>query len=222
MDLGVYKYLYVRKGAHIQPMAASQKMPCSGRAEAYIGPMFSGKTSEIARSLERARIAGLPCVFVKNADDTRFSTGESTETHNGTRIQSESATGDLARLRVVIVRKLLDIELGEDEFDIGVDEGQFYPDLREAVDLWTREGRRIYIAALDGDFRRKPFETVSETLPLCSAITKLSAVCMLCPPGTALSEAPYTVRTDPSEDQKLIGAKDAYKAACPICYHKAT
>lgn len=192
-------------------------MACSGSAEAYLGPMFSGKTTEIKRKLERARVAGLPCVFVKNADDVRFSSGDTTKTHGGVHIRSESATDDFARLRVVTACKLLDIELGEDEFDIGVDEGQFYSDLREAIDLWTREGRRVYIAALDGDYRREPFEPVREALPLCSVITKLAAVCMLCP-KTNMTEAPYTVRTVANGDQKLVGAKESYKAACLKCY----
>ncbi len=40
---------------------------------------------------------------------------------------------------------------------IGIDEGQFYPDLVEKVEDFVRKDKIIIISALDGTFERKPF-----------------------------------------------------------------
>jgi thymidine kinase len=37
-----------------------------------IGPMFSGKTSELIRLVERKRIAGKKCLIIKNLRDDRY------------------------------------------------------------------------------------------------------------------------------------------------------
>ena len=40
---------------------------------------------------------------------------------------------------------------------VGIDEGQFYPDLVEKVEEFVRKDKLIIISALDGSFERKPF-----------------------------------------------------------------
>lgn len=204
-------------------MANDAKTPArasSGRAEFFLGPMFSEKTTTVGRLIKRARLGGLNCVFVKYAADVRYGAGPVIYTHDGTAVSASPAEDGLGGLRVVEARTLLrDVALEPDELDIGVDEGQFYPDLRWALDLWMREGRRVYVAALDGDFRRNPFPPVAEALPLATHIEKLTAVCMICagreqPPA----EASYTARTVEATAVELIGARDKYKAACLACY----
>lgn len=194
-----------------------------GAAEFYVGPMYAEKTTEVGRRIRRARLAGLSCVFVKYAADDRYGAGPVISTHDGATIESQAATADLGRLRVVVARELAEVDLAPDERDVGVDEGQFYPDLRAAVDRWMCEGRRVYVAALDGDFRRQAFPAIAEALPLATHITKLSAVCMSCGrAGRRPAEASYTVRTVPSDSIELIGAKGMYQAACLECYLGAT
>ena len=144
-----------------------------GHSELYLGPMFSGKTSNVWHKINRALATGLSCVFIKYVDDDRFGDDLAIRTHDGLTIVPS------ARLRIFKTRHLLNIEFSAQELDIGVDEGQFFFDLPEAVDLWTREGRRIYVAALNGDFRRKPFEQVSNTIPLACKIIKLFTTAFL-------------------------------------------
>jgi thymidine kinase len=232
--------------SHAGMDVVSRARRATGSAEFFLGPMFSEKTTSVGRRIKRARLGGLACVFVKSATDVRYGAGPAIRTHGGASIEASPATDDLGRLRIVEARRLLGVELAPDEFDVGVDEGQFFPDLREALDAWMREGRRVYVAALDGDFCRKAFPAVAAALPLATRIVKLTAVCMLCGVGEAgrqasrlasldstssgiqasqmprpPAEAYYTVRTvggklAPGEFD--VGAKDKYKAACLDCY----
>jgi thymidine kinase len=194
-----------------------------GGAEFFLGPMFSEKTTTVARHLSRARLAGLATVLVKHARDTRYGADEAVYTHDGARIASLGPSSARGRLRVVAASRLLDVELGADELYIGVDEGQFFPDLRAALDGWIREGRRVYVAALDGDFRREAFAPVAEALPLASSVAKLSAVCMLCAAQNRRpAKAPYTIRITAETDVEVVGSADKYRAVCLDCYHAAT
>ena len=178
----------------------------------YLGPMFSEKTTEILRQIKRARIAGIPCVVVKYAKDTRYGAGPTIFTHDGS-----SVTGG-KDLRVVEARTLDEVKLSSRENVIAVDEGQFYPDLPHVVDRWMQEGRKVYVAALDGDFRRKPFGKVGSLIPLCTHIIKLHAICMICKER----HASYTLRTVESDEYELIGGVDKYAAACLPCYMSRT
>jgi hypothetical protein len=70
-----------------------------------------------------------------------------TSSRGGARIASLDPSSARGRLRVVAASRRLDVELGADVLHVGVDEGQFFPDLRAALDGWIREGRRVYVGA---------------------------------------------------------------------------
>ena len=77
-----------------------------------------------------------------------------------------------------------------DKFDvIGIDEGQFYPDLITGVEKYVRKDKILIISALDGTFERKPFGQIPNLIPLCDDIMKLNAICMVCG-----NDAPFTHR----------------------------
>jgi thymidine kinase len=232
--------------------AAAAAPDAAGPADAdasfdfFLGPMFSGKTSSVWRALERARLAGLPCVLVRHAADTRTGPGaEDGRTHGGIPLRSSGdppgtppasgggsgGGGDgpglgLAPLRVVAASRLAEVRLAPGEQVVGIDEGQFFDDLADAVAAWLAAGRRVFVAALDGDFRRRPFPSVCAALPLATGVTKLRAVCMLCPRagprgGRLPRPASYTVRlaTAPRvAGSRAVGGAEAYRAACGHCY----
>ena len=52
-----------------------------GRIECIVGPMFSGKSTELLRRLKRHEIAGSKILRVKFAEDCRYS-NESIATHD--------------------------------------------------------------------------------------------------------------------------------------------
>jgi len=174
----------------------------------YLGCMFAGKTEEMLRQVRRARIAGIPCVIVKYANDNRYGDSSTVTTHDGMAL-----TGG-KDLRVVQARTLGEVKLSPKEKVIAVDEGQFYPDLPFIVDKWMKEGRKVYVAALDGTYQRKPFGKIGELIPLCTHVVKLHAICMVCKER----HASYTLRTVESDEIELIGGTDQYMAACLPCY----
>jgi len=173
----------------------------------YLGPMFSEKTSEIVRHIKRAKIAGLKCIIIKFEEDNRYGDDNVIYTHDGVTLRPSD------NLRIVKTLKLSDIEL-TDEKVIAIDEGQFFDDIPEIVDKWMREERRIYISALDGDYLRRPFGRISELIPLCTHITKLSGICTLC----KKNNSSYTLRIVPGNNQKDIGTTDKYMSTCLQCY----
>ncbi|KHJ85732.1 thymidine kinase [Oesophagostomum dentatum] len=88
-----------------------------GHVVCILGPMFSGKTTELIRMHDRYRIAGKNCVLVKYAGDTRYDP-ELIVTHK--RVTADGAT--------LIARTLREVrgQLFDEETDVvAIDEGQF-------------------------------------------------------------------------------------------------
>ena len=98
---------------------------------------------------------------------------------------------------------------------IGIDEGQFFPDLVDFCDEMANAGKIVIVAALDGDFRRKPFGSVLELVPLAESVTKLTAVCTSC-----FGTASFSKRIVNDTAVECIGGADKYIAVCRACFHK--
>lgn len=48
---------------------------------------------------------------------------------------------------------------------VGIDEGQFFPDVAQAAEQWAQAGKTVVIAGLDGDFRRQRFGGLVDLVP---------------------------------------------------------
>jgi thymidine kinase len=138
-----------------------------GEMQLIFGPMFSGKSTELLRRIRRHTIAKRKCLVVKYANDTRYSK-DNLATHDRMEWVAQPAT----TLREVL-------HVAQDYDVIGIDEGQFFPDIDLAEKL-ANQGKTVIVAALDGTFQRKPFGKVLELIPLAEDVTKLTAVCMIC------------------------------------------
>ena len=157
-------------------------MEAQTSTEFILGPMFSGKTTRMLESIQKERMGGVDCLVVKHAKDSRYTSGAAIQTHNQRLFTTE--TGEEATApgsqRIVMAEDLLSLEVASNEAVVGVDEGQFFGDLRAAILQWQNEGRRVIVSALDGDYGRQMFAPIIEALPLATAIVKLSAVCTEC------------------------------------------
>jgi thymidine kinase len=136
-----------------------------GRVELIIGPIFTGKTTELLRRVERAELARLRCAVMKFSRDVRYS-ADSVATHDRQMhiaIQCERLLPHL--------EKCLKCDV------IAVDEGQFFADLVEFTDCLTEAGKTVIITGLDGSFQRKPFGAILTLIPKSESVRKLSTVC---------------------------------------------
>ncbi|AOP31783.1 thymidine kinase [Volepox virus] len=171
-----------------------------GHIQLIIGPMFSGKSTELIRRVRRYQIAQYKCITIKYSNDNRYGTGLWTHDRN-----NFSATETTNLLTIVDTVANFSV--------IGIDEGQFFPDIVEFCELMANNGKIVIVAALDGTFQRKPFTTISNLIPLSEMVVKLTAVCMKC-----FKEASFSKRLGSETAIEVIGGKDMYQSVCRKCY----
>eukprot|EP00743_Colponemidia_sp_Colp-15_P008148 GILK01008837.1.p1 GENE.GILK01008837.1~~GILK01008837.1.p1 ORF type:complete len:250 (+),score=42.40 GILK01008837.1:28-777(+) len=175
----------------------------SGHIELIFGPMFSGKTTELIRRIRRYNHAKKKCLIIKSAKDLRYGDDEAAYTH------------DKEKMKAIPAVRLFDIEHTAKEYNcIGIDEGQFFPDVVEFAEQFANQGKTVVVAALDATFERKPFGSVLQLIPLAESVTKLTSVCMICN-----GEASFTKRTTSDKQVELIGGSDVYMSVCRSCFH---
>jgi len=138
---------------------------------------------------------------VKYRKDTRYSE-EAMSTHDKQMFQARPA------------EKLSEVSLCTDSVEvIGIDEGQFFPDLVEHCETWANQGKIVIVAALDGTFQKQPFGDVLKLVPLAENVCKLNAVCMVC-----FKDAAFTKRLGSETQVELIGGSDLYISVCRTCF----
>lgn len=171
-----------------------------GRIELIVGPMFSGKSTELFRRVHKHILAGKNVTVVKWAGDNRYD-------------DSRAATHDGRKLKAVIADNLSSVKYND--FDIiAIDEGQFFPDLKQFSIKMANQGKIIIIAALDATFEVKPFGDTCELIPHAESVVKLHGVCALCG-----KRASFTRRIVSNTEEKLIGGLESYIATCRKCFY---
>lgn len=175
--------------------------PFSGSIELIIGPMFSGKTTELLRRIKRHSLAKRKCIVIKYKNDVRYSV-------------DKLSTHDLSMMDAISCKKLEEaIPYISDANVIGIDEGQFYPDLLSFCETQANAGKIVIVSALDATFERKRFNDVVDLIPMCESVVKLNAVCTKC--GGIAS---FTHRTIANKSVELIGGADLYTSLCRKCF----
>lgn len=168
--------------------------------EVITGPMFAGKSSELARRVRRYMLAGRRCVVIKHACDTRYGDEDVIHTHDGPSICAVKA-GTLAVAEAQC----------KDAFVVAIDEGHFFHDLVPFCQRMADAGCIVIVAALDMTFRRDPWINVALLLARAESVTKLTAVCEV--PGCG-EVAAFTARTTHSMSTCHVGAHEAYSPRC--------
>ena len=141
--------------------------------EVITGCMFSGKTEELIRRLERVRIARGEILLFKPTIDNRYST-TSVMTHYG----REFAAHLLAPGEETMAA--LERAVGPDAIEratvVAFDEGNFFSELLPSLceDLVAR-GKRVIVAGLDLTFAGEPFGPMPTLLALADRVVIMSA-----------------------------------------------
>jgi len=184
-----------------QPRSSFQKKG-SGWIEVICGSMFSGKTEELIRRLNRAVLAKQQVEIFKPAIDQRYHE-ENIVSHNDNFIRSTPVS--------VASEILLHVHKGE---VVGIDEAQFFDDSIVDVSLTlASKGTRVIIAGLDMDYLGKPFGSMPALMAMAEFVTKVHAICMKC--GGVAS---HSYRLADSDSTVLLGAQTQYEARCRTCF----
>lgn len=175
----------------------------TGRLELIIGPMFSGKSTELIRHIRMLKVINASYVVIKPRMDTRYDSANKIVSHNQ---DSETCivVDDLAEIRDETLQ------------GIGyliIDEGQFLQSLKSRVLYWVETlGKNVIVGGLDGDFQRNPIGEILQLIPYADVYSKKTALCKVCNDGTA---ALFSHRmSDTNKEQICIGSTESY---IPVC-----
>ena len=181
--------------------------------EVIIGPMFSGKTSELIRLVEREIYAKRRGAIFKASFDRRYSEKE-VATHNGLRYAAYSiaATEDG-------IRKIPELVKTEGLDAIGVDEVNFFPKhIVKTLDELAYT-KRVIACGLNMNFKAEPFPSTMELAARADRVRYLSAVCVKC--GQEATRTQRLIAGKPAPKNSpiiVVGGKEMYEPRCRDCY----
>ena len=185
--------------------------------EVITGCMFSGKTEELIRRLERVRIAKGEVMLLKPTIDDRYA-NHAVVTHYGRAFDAyelEPGEETLASLRA-----LVGVERLERADVVAFDEGNFYSDkLPGLCQELVAMGKRVIVAGLDLTFAEEPFGSMPMLMALADRVDKLTAVCVKCGAMATRSQRLIDGRPAPTDGPVIqIGGAESYEARCRDCY----
>ncbi|MFZ6010753.1 MAG: thymidine kinase [Bacteroidota bacterium] len=188
----------------VEPHLGSKRTHHAGWIEVITGCMFSGKTEELIRRLNRAIIAKQKVEIFKPAIDTRYD-DKKIVSHNENTIRSTP------------VNFANDILLLAGECDVvGIDEAQFFDDaIVEVCNQLANQGKRVIVAGLDMDFEGKPFGPMPFLLAVAEFVTKVHAIC-----AQTGELASFSFRLVPNEKQVMLGERTEYEARSRSVFFK--
>jgi thymidine kinase len=168
----------------------------SGWIEVICGCMFSGKTEELIRRLNRALIAKQKVEIFKPVIDTRY---------HDTKIVSHNKN----TIRSTAVNFANDIILLAGDCDIvGIDEAQFFDEaIVDVCNTLANQGKRVIVAGLDMDFEGKPFGPMPYLLAVAEFVTKVHAIC-----AQTGQLASFSYRLSENDQQVMLGEVGQYEA----------
>jgi len=183
---------------------SKHRQPHTGWIEVICGSMFSGKTEELIRRLNRAKIARQSVEIFKPSLDKRYH-DQDIVSHNENSIRSTPVN---SAEEILLFAGNCDV--------VGIDEAQFFDaSLVEVCNKLANGGKRVVIAGLDMDFQGNPFGGMPQLMAQAEFVTKVHAICMVC--GEV---AQYSYRKVASKDKFLLGETDSYEARCRRCYNQ--
>ena len=174
----------------------------AGWIEVICGSMFSGKTEELIRRLNRARIAKQKVEVFKPAVDTRYD-------------EIDVVSHDEKKTSSIPVQNASQILFYAEDFEVvGIDEAQFFSDeLVNVCNQLAEKGKRVVVSGLDMDFKGNPFGPMPALMAIAEYVTKVHAICIRCG-----NPANYSHRTVSDKKLVMLGETDSYEPLCRKCF----
>jgi thymidine kinase len=188
----------------------------SGYLELILGPMFSGKSTELILQIRRYRAIKTNMIVIKPNIDVRYSQNEIC-TH-GTNDECNKDDREKEKCKVyerTALKSVFDEKNYNDARMIAIEEGQFFTDIYEVVKRMVDVDKKIvYISALNGDFQRDIFGDIYKLISLCDNITFKQALCLVCNDGTPGIFSKRIIQNSQTSSQIKVGGAETYKAVC--------
>lgn len=181
------------------------------------GPMFAQKTTELRVRVQGWCYGDRRGAIVKFAGEDRFGVGAALATHN---YPESPAMVSGPNVLVLEAHTLAEAETamvahyGRVPDVVGIDEGQMFSDL-ERAGAFADAGACVYVAALNSDFRRQPFQGVAGLA--ADHVISCTAECFDCHRRAATC----TRRLGEQTEILVVGGADKYHSVCRPCHHRA-
>lgn len=181
-----------------------------GWVHVICGPMFSGKTEALLRTVRRLEIAGKRVGLFKPELDTRT---EIITSRNGLSWPSIPIK-NITDFYNLFVTGLYDV--------VAFDEAQFFDKtIYPAVRAIANTGTEVIVSGLDRDFLGRPFGTMAELLVEADSVDKLTAVCFVCKGEASLTQRLVNGKPARADDPLIVVGginDDVYEARCRKCW----
>ena len=182
-----------------------------------MGPMFSGKTSQLIAFTELLTRLGRTWVAFKYDKDRRYQDGAMSEivSHDGKRINAVPI-GNWSQIEDYVC--YLEHKWGKRPGYILIDEAQFIFGARSAcmkTQHFTRHNHYYYVYGLDQWADGMPCERMSVLASFANDVRKNKTVCKIC----HSKEATMTYKHSGSGKREEIGGEELYWPVCPVCWY---
>jgi thymidine kinase len=194
-----------------------QNVSNPGYLELTMGPMFSGKTTNLIQCYHRLLSKDISPFVINYSEDTRYSS-KNLVSHGKMEIPCVFSKTLREIWNTSTHPNYINIRIAE---VILINEAQFFTDVFDVVlDMVDNHNKRVYLYGLDGDYERNPFVTKTaffkggwlDLIPYSDKITKLSAKCKLCSRFAIFSHRLT------GEIRQIVIGSDNYIPLCRKCY----
>jgi len=177
----------------------------NGRIEVITGSMFSGKTTELLRRIEKLQKENKKFEVFNFYLDKRYG-DHSIISHDGYRIHCKMVSN--AEDMMKYIKEPLDVVI--------IDEIHFFG--KDIVKLcrWLADiGKLVITSGLDKNFKGEKFPTTDLIMKEADDISRFYAICKDCG-----AKADYSHKISGNPDIIDIGAEEKYKPLCKNCFEK--
>ncbi len=191
------------------------------RLEIITGPMFSGKSEELARRLRRATFAAKSILLVRPSTDNR-------KTRNiFDLIENDQRLKDYNRLKMVSLASADELRFlitNHNPDILAIDEAQFltFVEFLDLIVSLLEENKNkdftIIASGLNMDADARPFGLMPDLMARADEILLLTAICTKCLDSLAV----FTQKIGGSGKQIEIGDENIYTARCRKCFVRAS
>ena len=165
-----------------------------------IGPMFSGKTTFLSTQLAKEKKS----LYINHTIDNR-----------GELFYSHDPNVSFTNIDCIKASELTDDLVKNHDF-IGIDEAQFFKNLKSQVLHWVEDLKKnVYIVGLNCDYKREKFGEIIDLVTLADSVKIIHSKCSGCDQNSLFSH-----RSNDEKDQIVIG-KSEYVPLCRSCFTKS-